>query len=170
MSTCKSHTLRLIERPRFWLASVLLSALIAGGCAGSGGGPKRTSEFEPLGFPGDDSVITAGVVKTAPQPMTPIPSVPREVTPQPKPDTATVIRVQFYTTTNINEAEDIRRRASGELDVPVSMDFETPYYKLKAGPFTSEAAAEKLVTKLRAMGYESAWVVREKASSKTGNP
>lgn len=152
------------------IAGAVLAGVVAAGCAGSGGGPKRTSEFEPLGFPGDDSIVTAGVVQTAPRPATPIPSVPREVTPQPTPDTATVLRVQFFTTTNIADAEDIRRRASQELAVPVTMDFETPYYKLKAGPFPTESAAERLVTKLRAMGYESAWVVRERASSKTGNP
>lgn len=170
MNISKSGPVHSSHHWRGGIVVLILAGTLAAGCAGSGGGPKRTSEFEPLGFPGDDSVVTAGVVQTAPRPVTPIPAVPREVTPQPAPDTGTVLRVQFFTTTNIADAEDIRRRAGKELAVPVTMDFETPYYKLKAGPFPTESAAEKLVTKLRAMGYESAWVVRERVSTKTGNP
>lgn len=134
------------------------------GCAGSGSS-GRSSDFDPFGFPGEDTVVTADVVGERPAPRTtPTEAMPR-VIPQTEIETKTIIRVQFFTTTNHREAEDVLGRASGALDVPVAMEFDTPYYKLLAGPLPTQEAADKLALRLRAMGYEAAWVVREQVSA-----
>ncbi len=145
--------------------SVVLALLVMlAGCAGNGSS-GRSSEFDPFGFPREDTVVTAGVVGERPVPRrTPTEQASR-VIPQMETETETIIRVQFYTTTNHREAEDVLGRASGVLNVPVAMEFDTPYYKLMAGPLPTREAADKLALRLRAMGYEAAWVVREHVSA-----
>jgi cell division septation protein DedD len=141
------------------LAAVLsLFVLVGAQCAARG---NRSNEFDPLGFPGDDEVVTRDVAAvpiaadTASQLADAVWTAPRAA------DTVIVYRVQFYATSNLAEAEDVMRRARGTLADSLAIDFETPYYKLKAGPFAKRVEAEKLVAKLRASGYESAWVVEE---------
>lgn len=147
-----------------WALAVSLGALCAAGCAGSGSS-GRSGEFDPFGFPGEDSVVTAGVAQEPREPrQSRQPERPR-VMPQTTAAPKTVLRVQFFTTTNHSEAEDVFSRASGALDVPVAMEFDTPYYKLMAGPLPTREAADKLALRLRAMGYEAAWVVREQVTT-----
>ncbi|MBD3298214.1 MAG: hypothetical protein GF341_06135 [candidate division Zixibacteria bacterium] len=160
---CSFHSTDLLLN-RGGACVVLALLVMLAGCAGSGSS-GRSSEFDPFGFPGEDTVVTAGVVGERPEPRsTPTETTPR-VIPQVDTETETIIRVQFYTTTNHREAEDVLGRASGALDVPVAMEFDTPYYKLMAGPLPTREAADKLALRLRAMGYEAAWVVREQVSA-----
>ncbi|GAB4323652.1 MAG: hypothetical protein Kow0074_16070 [Candidatus Zixiibacteriota bacterium] len=161
-----TSNLRVQQPPwRAWCGIVVtLCAFCAAGCAGSGS-PGRSSEFDPFGFPGEDSVVTAGVVqepREAHQPRTPERPL---VMPRAATESKTVLRVQFFTTTSHSEAEDVLSRASDALEVPVVMEFDTPYYKLMAGPLPTREAADKLALRLRAMGYEAAWVVREHVTS-----
>lgn len=132
-------------------------------CAGLGGAGRGSGAFDALGFPGDDTVLTADV------PVRPASDDDSDLSIIDKWGTTStdkaqpVLRVQFFATTNFNEAEDMKRCATESLGRPVTIDFETPYYKLKVGPFKDEGEAGRLVVKLRAMGYESAWIVRERA-------
>ena len=138
-------------------------------CAALGGGGRGGSSFDALGFPGDDTVLTAGVpVRTADDDDDDLSVIDHWGTTA-SGDASPVLRVQFFATTSIAEAEDMKRRASESLAQIVSIDFETPYYKLKVGPLKDEDTAERLVVRLRAMGYESAWIVRERADGRTRN-
>jgi hypothetical protein len=154
---------RLLNRWSLVIAGVvcaLAGSALLGGCAG-GGSSNRSGEFDPFGFPGDDSVVTAGVAGEMRQaPRTATATAP-EVIPEQAIETKAVLRVQFFTTSNYREAEDVLHRAEGALDEPVVVEFDTPYYKILAGPLPTREAADKLVMRLRGMGYESAWVVRE---------
>lgn len=151
-----------MNTPRTRIIALMLSVagLFLAQCAALGGG-RGSGSFDVLGFPGDDTVLTADVPSRAADDADEDLNVvdhsggatPDEVTP--------VLRVQFYATTSLAEAEDMKRRAGESLGRPVTIDFETPYYKLKVGPFKDEDEAERLVVKLRAMGYESAWIVRD---------
>lgn len=151
-----------MNTPRTRIIALMLAVagLFMAQCAALGGG-RGSASFDALGFPGDDTVITADVpvraVDDEDEDLHVVDNWGGASTDQAQP----VLRVQFYATTNIAEAEDMKRRASESLGRPVSIDFETPYYKLKVGPFTDEDEAERLVVKLRAMGYESAWIVRD---------
>jgi hypothetical protein len=146
------------------ILGVLLCLTVLGGCAGSGA-PGRSGEFDPFGFPGEDSVVTAGVAQAAHRLEQPASDPEPGETPKTAVPMTTVLKVQFFTTTSHREAEEVLARAVGALDHPVAMEFETPYYKLKAGPLPTREAADKLALRLRAMGYESAWVVREQVPS-----
>ena len=147
------------------MAVLLSSVALCVECAASG---KRggKGDFDPLGFPGDDTIVTSDAkarqvtidtVATQPAPSRKSPATQ---------DSTTIYRVQFFATTDLAEAEDILSRASRSLKDSVSLSFETPYYKLNAGPFSDHDIAERLVLKLRAMGYESAWVVTERVARK----
>jgi len=140
-------------------AVVSLFVLVGAQCAADG---NRAKDFDPVGFPGDDEVVTRDVAAV---PMaTDTTSKPTDAawTMQRAVDTVLVYRVQFYATNKMAEAEDVLRRARGSLSDSLVIEFETPYYKLFAGPFAKRADADKLVTKLRASGYESAWVVEDR--------
>jgi len=151
---------RPMNTPRTRLSALLIAfaGLLLAQCAGTGRGG---GSFDTLGFPNDDAVITSDVPVHPPneddEDLHVVDNWGTTTTDEVKP----VLRVQFYATTNLTEAEDMKRRASESLGRPVTIDFETPYYKLKVGPFADEDDAERLVVKLRAMGYESAWVVRD---------
>lgn len=141
------------------VAALSLFALVFTQCAASG---NRSGEFDPLGFPGDDEVVTRNVA-AAPVAVDTTAKDDSELwRARAQADTLTVYRVQFYATNNLAEAEDVLRRARATLPDSLSINFETPYYKLKAGPFNNRTDAEKLVTRLRAMGYEAAWVVEDR--------
>ena len=119
---------------------------------------RSPDQFDPLGFPGDDSVVTAGARPAIPELLvTPAPA--NDSTPA-EPRVHEFWQVQFFATPDWTEADDLRQRAQEALQDTVSVDFETPYYKLRVGQFSERDEADKLVVKLRAMGYESAWVVR----------
>lgn len=150
---------------RFFALLIAVTGLFMAQCAGSGRG---SGSFDALGFPGDDTVLTADVpVRPASdddEDLHVVDNWGATTTDEVKP----VLRVQFYATTNLAEAEEMKRRASESLGRPVTIDFETPYYKLKVGPFAEEDEADRLVVKLRAMGYESAWIVRDH-TDRSGN-
>lgn len=122
---------------------------------------KRSEKhaFDPLGFPGDDAVITEEVVA-------PLHGTVGRHSPQ-QASRDLVLQVQFFATTNRTEARDIKQRAETSLKDSVRLVFETPYYKLHTGRFTDYERAEGLAVRLRAMGYESAWVVRKPTVPKT---
>jgi hypothetical protein len=156
-------------RTRFIALMLVVGGLFLLQCAAIGGRGRGGSSFDALGFPGDDTVLTAGVpVRTADDDDEDLSVIDNWGTITTD-DASPVLRVQFFATTSLAEAEDMKRRASKSLEKSVSIDFETPYYKLKVGPLKDEDAAERLVVRLRAMGYESAWIVRERADGRTRN-
>jgi hypothetical protein len=116
---------------------------------------------DPLGFPGDDAVITENV--TAHMPDTG--AVTAHEYQQPAPSTASTasslsLQVQFYASPDIAKARDVKSRAEANLPDSITLIYETPYYKLRTGDFRDYDQAEHLAVRLRAMGYETAWVVR----------
>ena len=149
-------------------ARIIPFLLIAGAlctldCATLGGSGRGGSDFDGLGFPGDDTVLTANVRPLVGSDDAEQPAATEEWESATADDTRPVLRVQFFATTSLPEAEDMKQRATKSLTEQVSIDFETPYYKLTVGPLKDENEAERLVVRLRAMGYESAWIVRERA-------
>jgi len=142
--------------------ALLLAGTFVLMAASSEAAAKRIGDkhaFDPLGFPGDDAVITEEVVA-------PLRGAAGRHSPQ-QASRDLVLQVQFFATTNRTEARDIKQRAETSLKDSVRLVFETPYYKLHAGRFTDYERAEGLAVRLRAMGYESAWVVRKPTVPKT---
>jgi hypothetical protein len=153
------------KRTRYTGPILILMGLLFVQCAILGDGRNRAGSFDLLGFPGDDTVLTAGAEPLIEPDDVDEPRRSYRPADTGQSDTEITYRVQFFATTSLSEAEDMRKRARHELNENVTIDFETPYYKLMIGPLRSEDDAERLVVKLRAMGYDSAWVVRDRSGN-----
>jgi len=71
-----------------------------------------------------------------------------------------VYRVQIFTSRLYAEANRERALADEIFNLPVHLDYEVPYYKLRVGDFTTRDEAEDMVSEIRAIGYRNAWVAR----------
>jgi hypothetical protein len=70
-------------------------------------------------------------------------------------------KIQLFAAQTEDEVQIVKKELEGKIDLPVTIVFETPLFKLFAGDFSSKDTAEKYVAKLREMGYGDAWVVRK---------
>ena len=74
-------------------------------------------------------------------------------------------RVQLIAAADRIEAETFAREARSRLGVPIHVDFEAPYYKVRAGDFFDRVDALALRDRARANGYEGAWVIATRVRS-----
>lgn len=73
---------------------------------------------------------------------------------------ADVYRVQIFTSRLYAEALRERAIANEVFNLPVHLDYEVPYYKLRVGDFFSREEAEEIIPEVRSIGYTGAWVAR----------
>jgi hypothetical protein len=71
-----------------------------------------------------------------------------------------VFRVEIFTSRLYGEANREQAIAQEIFDLPIHVDYEVPYYRLRVGDFSTRAEAEQMVEGIRAIGYTSAWVAR----------
>jgi len=71
-----------------------------------------------------------------------------------------VYRIQIFTSRLYNEANQELALAEEIFNLPVHLDYEVPYYKLRVGDFTERNEAEDMLPEIRAIGYRDAWVAR----------
>ena len=69
-------------------------------------------------------------------------------------------RVQLYSTTDYFIAMALRDEAGGKLNENIYVDYEPPYYKVRAGNFTEQEKAEDLKNLAKSLGYSEAWIIR----------
>ncbi len=69
-------------------------------------------------------------------------------------------RVQLVSTRDEEEARLIRSEALLDLDQPVYLSYDNPYYKVRVGDFTTRSQAERYTEQLALQGYPDAWVIR----------
>jgi hypothetical protein len=69
-------------------------------------------------------------------------------------------RVQLYSTTDYFMAMSVRDEAGGKLKENIYVDYEPPYYKVRAGNFTEREKAEDLKNLSKLLGYTEAWIIR----------
>lgn len=74
-----------------------------------------------------------------------------------------VFRVQLLTIETYSDARRALAVAQEIFDQPVSLDYEVPYYKLRAGEFRTRQEAEAYQQKAKAAGYPNAWVILSSA-------
>jgi cell division septation protein DedD len=95
-------------------------------------------------------------------PTVPVPTPPTNEAPVPQsegPAAERGFRVQLVAAGSREDAERIAREARTRLAVPVYVEFESPFYKVRAGDFTDRAQALQLRDRARSYGYPEAWVV-----------
>lgn len=73
-------------------------------------------------------------------------------------------RVQLFSTTDYYAAVRTRNDAASRFTEEIIMDFEPPYYKIRAGNFTDRQKAEELRSFARTAGYPEAWVIQTKVT------
>jgi hypothetical protein len=71
-----------------------------------------------------------------------------------------VYRIQIFTSRLYNEANRELALADEIFNLPVHLDYEVPYYKLRIGDFIDRHEAEDMLPEVRAIGYRDAWVAR----------
>lgn len=73
---------------------------------------------------------------------------------------AEVYRVQIFTSRLYAEATRERQLAEEIFNLPIFLDYEVPYYKLRVGNFFTRDEAENMLSEIKAIGYKNAWVAR----------
>lgn len=104
------------------------------------------------------------------EPSVEVPAEPSvdEPVPQSEASGQRGFRVQLMAAGSRTDAERIAREARARLTVSVYVDFESPYFKVRAGDFTDRAKALELRDRARANGYSEAWVVTTTVKAATG--
>jgi hypothetical protein len=69
-------------------------------------------------------------------------------------------RVQLYSTTDYYEAMAVRDEAGTKLGDDIYVDYEQPYYKVRAGNFTDRQKAEEARGLAKSFGYADAWIIQ----------
>ena len=79
-----------------------------------------------------------------------------------------VFRVEIFTSRLYGEANREQAIAKEIFSLPIHVDYEVPYYRLRVGDFPTRTEAERMVEGIRSVGYPNAWVAR--AIKKTMQP
>jgi len=72
---------------------------------------------------------------------------------------AQVFRVQLYTSKLYGDATRMTRIGRELCVSPVTLDYDVPYYKVRAGVFATRSEAEPHIARAKALGFGEAWVV-----------
>ncbi|MCM2271357.1 MAG: SPOR domain-containing protein [candidate division Zixibacteria bacterium] len=83
---------------------------------------------------------------------------------------AQIFRVQLAMIDTYSDARHALAVAHEIFDQPVSLDYETPYYKLRVGEFTTRGEAELYQQRARGAGYTNAWVMVATVTPKQAEP
>lgn len=84
---------------------------------------------------------------------------------QPESDVTSDFRVQIFSSSTRGSAENAQMQARVQLARDdVSIDFESPYFKVRVGNFLMRDDAEILLEEVRKKGYETAFIVQAKSS------
>jgi hypothetical protein len=167
-------------RPIINIFKLLIAGLILlTGCAGrlhkaSVEKDRRTTaegRFDPLGFPGDDAVIT-GQGKSSKMPVQAehdlsMPdnsdqfSSPSGNQPDTETASATVIfRVQVFASKSFDEAQQFASDIEQLFPEGVFVEYQTPYYKVRVGEFYDPDEGEAFLDFVKQLGFKNAWLVR----------
>jgi hypothetical protein len=120
----------------------------------------RESRYNLMGFPGDDSVITAGVPAAD--------DTVREESDQisfPADDSendrvSTKFSVQLFASKSSSEADRFLSEVKSLFDEVAITDYKAPYYKVRVGETSTLEEGEALLEKVRRLGFPNAWLVR----------
>ncbi|PWB74717.1 hypothetical protein C3F09_03245 [candidate division GN15 bacterium] len=158
------------------LAVVVLAAAVLLGCAvkprytdqaAEAATPDTTATgFNPLGLAQDTVIVTSSNTAAEkkllhelrasqqgqPQTAADSESLPDSLNHQ-------VYRVQLLTVDNYSDARRALAVAEEIFDLPVSLTYDQPYYKLRVGEFETKSDADGYLAKAKTAGYANAWVL-----------
>jgi hypothetical protein len=73
-------------------------------------------------------------------------------------------RIQVLASANEDQVKREKAKLSPKIDVPVTILFDTPYFKLFAGEFSVRNQAENYLAQVKKLGYNDAWILRVAAA------
>lgn len=154
---------------RAMIVGLLLVLLGMGACAVAGG-PKEKKlrfqeKFDPRTLEDEDDILTEFPYPDAPgsaQPSSDLaPGTPAEQTPAEDSSAPSVghqqvqgYRVQIFASQDRARAEEMKRKATATFNIPIYVDFEPPWYKVRGGDYETEEEARAMLEKIKARGYE----------------
>lgn len=124
---------------------------------------ERTAVFDPLESPADREIVPevypsgSSGAKSADS-SSQKSGARSAVAPSDQP--SEIYRVQLFMSRLYNEAHRERALADEMFSLPVYLDYEVPYYKLRVGDFTTREEAEGMIPAIQGLGYSEAWVAR----------
>ncbi len=74
-------------------------------------------------------------------------------------------KIQLFASSQIETVRELKRQIETKVNLPLSISFESPYYKLLAGNFLQRAEAEKHLKNIKSLGYTDAWIISTKAAN-----
>lgn len=135
---------------------------------------KRTraeKRFDPLGFIGDDKVITGKGRKTEK-----LVRMDTAIIPDAQTDSVTntddstwvdfeeepvvVFRVQVFASKSFDEAQEFAAEIEPLFPEGVFVEYQMPYYKVRVGEYYDPDEGESVLEEVKQMGFRNAWLVR----------
>ena len=158
--------------------TILLLCVLLAGCAhlpwrrAPQEDPRTQGEegIDPLGFPQDQAIVTQqepGGTNEATQssiaderlqltePQASDSLVPRKV-----------YRVQFFATKYPDEASQVAETVGNMVSESTYIDYKTPYYWVRVGDCETREEGERLLQKIKQLGYKESWVVEAEVNPK----
>jgi hypothetical protein len=147
--------------------TILGLALLAAACAPGRLLPHHQEEKRPAATISFDPLATAADREIVPEvyPLRTIrPELVASARDSARADSAAgpieVFRVEIFTSRLYGEANRELAIAKEIFSLPIHVDYEVPYYRLRVGDFPTRAEAERMVPGIRSVGYSNAWVAR----------
>jgi len=132
---------------------------------------KAERRFDPLGFPGDNAIIT-GKNHQAAQTQKTEQNQPAAQQYEPaisdEPSTyfddseasSVIFRVQVFATKSFDEAQEFATNIEALFPEGVFVEYQMPYYKVRVGEFFEPDGGEEFLDYVKEMGFKNAWLVR----------
>ena len=84
-------------------------------------------------------------------------------------DEEILYRIQIFASKFPEEAQKLADSLESSFNEPASIDYETPYYKVRLGNFSTLPQAENFLRRVRQKGFPQAWVVKTRKEEREEN-
>jgi len=132
---------------------------------------KAESRFDPLGFPGDNAIITGKNHQAQPPPKIdqnqsaaqqngPAVAVEQSAHIEETEALSVIFRVQVFATKSFDEAQEYAANIEALFPQGVFVEYQMPYYKVRVGEFSEPEAGEDFLDFVKEMGFKNAWLAR----------
>jgi hypothetical protein len=125
--------------------------------------------FDPMTLKGDDISVPENVTPrdTVQENTTESLLIPTEKEMENR-EVVRGFRIQLFATKNEEEAREAKQRAIMKFQERVSLDFESPYYKLRIGDCQTRKEAEQLKEKAIRLGFDDPepWIIQSRVFRK----
>jgi len=166
------RNIRNISKPLVLMALLLLACGMGVHNQDIEKGKRTTAEqrFDPLGFLGDDAVITGKSKAVSPSDSEKTRS--GKVIDAASSDslqtsynpgafkTGEVFRVQVFASKLFDEAQQFAGNIKSLFPEGVFVEYQMPYYKVRVGEYYTPEEGELFLDQVKQLGFKNAWLVR----------